>query len=97
MQRRGLPDVACVIAGRAVWIEVKARGKRSTAIQARVQRELRAAGAYAGVMDSVDQVEEMLAAFPDVCRACFAPLTGTACSVGHGFVDSEGKWNDTTA
>lgn len=56
----GEPDLDACIRGRAVKIEVKAKGKKPTPRQYSVLRKWEAAGALAGYADSVEMLEEIL-------------------------------------
>lgn len=58
---RGKPDRLFLKDGRAVFAEIKAPGKRPTALQARFIERLRAAGFTAAVIDSVEAGEALLA------------------------------------
>lgn len=48
----GLPDVLCIKAGRAVWLEAKRPGEEPTKIQSHRMRELAAAGCPSAVVSS---------------------------------------------
>ena len=63
----GIPDIVCVWQGRALYIEVKASGKRAgtTANQQRMLRLIAEAGGIACVVDSVEQIKEILSEGPD--------------------------------
>lgn len=63
----GIPDIVCVWQGRALYIEVKAPGKRAgtTANQQRMLRLIAEAGGIACVVDSVEQIKEILSEGPD--------------------------------
>jgi len=52
-QGAGIPDIACVYKGVAVWLEVKLPNKKPTLIQIHELQELMLAGAVAGVVSSV--------------------------------------------
>lgn len=68
---RGLPDIAAVIEGRAVWLEVKVPGKKPTPLQEHVLEQLREAGAIAGVVYEASDVEDMLRYGLDtLCNMC---------------------------
>jgi hypothetical protein len=58
----GIPDIMACKNGQLLGVEVKAKGKRSntTANQDRVIREMLAAGAWAIVVDDVNQLFEYL-------------------------------------
>ena len=58
----GLPDVLCCYRGRMVAVEVKKTGGRTTAQQEARLAELRAAGGWAIVAFSVDDVAAIIAA-----------------------------------
>jgi hypothetical protein len=57
----GEPDVDAVVNGRAVKIEVKLPGQKSTALQARRLAQWEAAGAVVGVVTSLDEVQAIVA------------------------------------
>lgn len=56
MQRAGMPDLCCVAAGVAVYVEVKMPGEGLTKLQAHRFRELRAAGAICLVASHIDDL-----------------------------------------
>lgn len=58
--RIGMPDLVGCFRGRYIAIEVKAPGKKATPAQLRVLEEIRAAGGLAYVMDSVDEVRQLI-------------------------------------
>ena len=66
MQKRGLPDLLVIISGpgrcRAIFIELKAPGRKPTRLQAEMLKRLRAAGATAVVCYSVAEVRELIEA-----------------------------------
>lgn len=55
----GVPDRLCLKAGRAVFVEVKAPGKRPRPLQQRRMRQLRERGFTCLVIDSMSQIEEV--------------------------------------
>lgn len=59
-QAAGLPDLLCLRAGRAVWLEVKQPGKKPTKLQERRLAELRSAGCVAEVVTSVGEALRVL-------------------------------------
>lgn len=63
-QRRGRPDIEGCLRGRFFAFEVKLPGKKQTvtSLQKRALDEIRAAGGFAKVVVSVDEVESMLRA-----------------------------------
>lgn len=72
--RRGAPDRLVLLpgrmtikrgkpfapAGRAVWVELKAPGKKPTRQQAREHERMRALGQHVMVVDSVEGVDDLL-------------------------------------
>ncbi len=56
----GVPDRLCLKNGRAVFVEVKAPGKKPRPIQARRIQQLRDHGFTVLVIDQVEQVEGVL-------------------------------------
>ena len=60
----GVPDRICLRAGRVVFVEVKAPGKKPRPIQLRRMSQLRAHGFTAFVVDSMDGIKEVLDALP---------------------------------
>lgn len=56
----GLPDVLCIKAGRAVWLEAKRPGQEPTRIQAHRMRELAAAGCPTAVVTSASDARHFL-------------------------------------
>jgi hypothetical protein len=63
----GIPDIVCIWQGRALYVEVKAPGKRghTTANQKRMLRQIADAGGIACVVDSIEQLQEILSEGPD--------------------------------
>jgi len=59
-QLAGVPDLLCLKAGRAAFIEVKQPGKSPTAIQLRRMREIEAAGVPCIVAKTVDGAMDFL-------------------------------------
>jgi hypothetical protein len=60
-QRAGIPDLLCVKAGRAVFLEVKQPGKKPTPLQQHVMQEIREqAGAVAEVVTSKEEAQKVL-------------------------------------
>lgn len=57
MQKAGVPDLAAVILGRAVYIEVKSPGEKATPKQLKEISDIRLAGGLAFVADSVEAVK----------------------------------------
>lgn len=58
--RRGVPDRLCLLpGGRVVFVEVKAPGRKPTALQAAEQARLAAMGFEVRVVDSLEDVEAM--------------------------------------
>jgi hypothetical protein len=59
--RRGAPDRRVLLPGRPpCWVELKAPGKRPTALQLREHERLRRFGEAVVVIDSTQAVEEIL-------------------------------------
>lgn len=56
----GVPDRICLMNSRIVFVEVKAPGKRARPIQQRRMNQLRAQGFTVLVVDSVDDIQEVL-------------------------------------
>lgn len=56
----GLPDVLCIKAGRAVWLEAKRPGEEPTKIQLHRMRELAAAGCSTAVVTSAQEARVFL-------------------------------------
>ena len=62
MQTSGIPDLLCVRSGKAVFLEVKRPGQRTSPLQAARINEIRTiGGAVAEVVTSVTQAREVLA------------------------------------
>lgn len=59
-QVAGLPDVLCIRAGRAVWLEAKRPGEEPTKIQLHRMRELAAAGCPVAVVTSATEARVFL-------------------------------------
>lgn len=57
---KGVPDLHFVFWGFAVWIEVKAPGKKPTPLQLKRIEEINQAGGFAGWVDSRDQFEDFI-------------------------------------
>ena len=55
----GVPDRICLKAGRAVFVEVKAPGKRPRPLQQRRMRQLREQGFTALVVDGPQGIQEV--------------------------------------
>ena len=56
----GVPDRICLMRNRAVFVELKAPGKKPRPIQVRRMNQLRQQGFTALVVDSVDGIQEVL-------------------------------------
>lgn len=56
----GTPDILSIVAGRAVFIEVKRPGKQPTAIQEAMHQRLRQSGAVVLVATCIEDVEAAL-------------------------------------
>ena len=61
----GVPDRLCLKGGRAVFVEVKAPGKKPRPIQERRMSQLRDRGFTVLILDSMDQIEGVLDALHD--------------------------------
>ena len=61
----GVPDRLCLKNGRAVFVEVKAPGKQPRPIQTRRIQQLRDHRFTVLILDSMDQIEEVLDALHD--------------------------------
>ena len=59
--RRGAPDRLVMLPGRMLWVELKAPGEKVKPHQAREHERMRAMGQTVAVVDSLDDVEAMLA------------------------------------
>ncbi|NLX17390.1 MAG: VRR-NUC domain-containing protein [Ramlibacter sp.] len=59
--RRGAPDRLVMLPGRMLWVELKAPGEKVKPHQAREHERMRAMGQTVAVVDSLDEVEAMLA------------------------------------
>lgn len=55
----GVPDRICLKAGRALFVEVKAPGKKPRPLQQRRMNQLREQGFTCLVIDSMHQIEEV--------------------------------------
>ncbi|KWZ74428.1 MAG: VRR-NUC domain-containing protein [Winkia neuii] len=56
----GVPDRICLTRNRAVFVELKASGKKPRPIQVRRMNQLRQQGFTALVVDSIDGIQEVL-------------------------------------
>lgn len=61
---QGEPDIDACVAGHALKVEAKMPGKGPTPLQAATLRRWEAAGAYVGVVHSLEELEEILARIP---------------------------------
>lgn len=60
----GVPDrLVCLPGGRTVFVELKAPGKKPTPLQCRRHKELENLGQLVFIIDSKEQVDELLRAF----------------------------------
>jgi len=59
-QMAGVPDIMCVINGIPVFVELKATGKKPSAIQVNRIKELQVAGAIAFWSDDPDEITTTL-------------------------------------
>jgi hypothetical protein len=62
-QKAGVPDVEIIHRGRAIFIELKAPGRKLSERQHETTRSLVKAGAYVAMCSSLSEVEEYLSAF----------------------------------
>lgn len=62
MQKKGVPDLLIVVAGLAVFVELKAPGGAATKLQAMRMAEIRASGGIAEVCWSADEVAQIVTA-----------------------------------
>ena len=69
--KRGLPDLCVVLAGRAVFIELKAPGGKPTAIQLHRCREIEKAGGVAFVASCIGFVHHMLRQVAETANLSF--------------------------
>lgn len=53
--RAGLPDLAGVVRGHSVFLEIKRPGECASRVQLRIQERLRRAGAIVGTVTSIDE------------------------------------------
>ncbi len=60
MQIAGIPDIAIVFHGLAIYLEVKAPGGRVSPLQEHRMKQIRAAGGIAEVVRSVAEAEAVL-------------------------------------
>lgn len=58
--KSGVPDRVVVLAGQVVFVETKAEGKKPRPLQLVRHRELRAAGADVRVIDTREQVNDLI-------------------------------------
>lgn len=58
--KSGVPDRVVVLAGRTVFVETKALGKKPRPLQLARHREIRAAGGDVRVMDTRGQVDDLI-------------------------------------
>ncbi len=80
-QESGLPDVyftCAALAGRSVWIEVKAPGERLRRLQRYKLDRLRQAGAFTSVVHSLAEVEALLLHLHVLPQDRPEPVTWTA-------------------
>lgn len=72
----GLPDLLACYHGAFIALEVKRPGRKreGTALQERTLSEIRAAGGWAGVVNDLRQVQDLLRCWPFVCRYCLGGL-----------------------
>ena len=57
---QGMPDIYCLYRGETFWFEVKRPGKTATRLQEEKIKALRAAGATAEVVTSLDEVKQII-------------------------------------
>jgi len=60
--RRGWPDLTILCMRRAIFIELKAPGEKSSEVQSKMQDALERAGFHSYVCDTIDEVERVLLA-----------------------------------
>lgn len=56
----GVPDRVVILAGRTLFVETKAPGKKPEPLQTVRHRQMRAAGADVRVIDTREQVDELI-------------------------------------
>lgn len=56
----GVPDRVVILNGHITWVETKAPGKKPDALQLVRHKEMRAAGADVRVIDTREQVDELI-------------------------------------
>ena len=57
----GVPDRVCLLPGaKIIWVETKANGKKARPLQDKRHRQLRALGFQVQVIDSVEQIKEVV-------------------------------------
>ena len=60
----GMPDRICTLPnGKVVWVEVKAKGEKPRKLQIYRHTKLREAGQVVEVVDSKEQVDELIAKY----------------------------------
>jgi hypothetical protein len=57
----GIPDRLVCLRGRTVFVELKRKGEKPRALQVQYMEELKAAGQEVAVIDSREQVEQLIA------------------------------------
>jgi len=72
----GLPDLVICYQGAYIVMEVKRpdRPRKGTALQEYTLGQVRDAGGWAGVVNDIQQVHDLLLAWPFVCRYCLGRL-----------------------
>lgn len=58
--RRGAPDRAVFLPGSLLWIELKAPGEKAKPHQIREHQRLQALGQTVHIVDSTDQIDELI-------------------------------------
>jgi hypothetical protein len=60
MQQAGVPDLHVTCRGASVWLEIKRPGGKATPLQVETMRRIDAAGGVTAVIDSPDDVRDLL-------------------------------------
>lgn len=55
-QKKGIPDLCIIVRGRALFVELKADGKKATKLQEHAMKQIRSAGGAAMVSHNVDTI-----------------------------------------
>ena len=72
----GRPDLSGCLQGLYFGFELKrpGRARKGTELQEHVLAQIRLAGGWAGVVNNLDQISDILRRWPFVCRHCLGPL-----------------------